>query len=47
LQGAVYRFTSRVNAQQVIFLLEKDFADFLYQALVLSEIKAESPPHKI
>jgi hypothetical protein len=38
---------SKGKAQQVIFLLEKDFADFLYQALVLSEIKAESPPHKI
>jgi len=27
--GAVYRLTSRGNARQVIFLDEKDFADFL------------------
>ena len=27
--GAVYHLTSRGNAQQAIFLAEKDFADFL------------------
>jgi REP element-mobilizing transposase RayT len=29
LQGAVYHITSRGNAKEVIFLLEKDFTDFL------------------
>jgi REP element-mobilizing transposase RayT len=29
LQGAVYHLTSRGNAKQTIFLLEKDFADSL------------------
>jgi hypothetical protein len=29
LQGAVYHLTSRGNAKQMIFLDEKDFADFL------------------
>jgi len=28
-KGAVYHITSRGNAQQAIFLDEKDFADFL------------------
>jgi len=28
-KGAVYHITSRGNARQVIFLDEKDFADFL------------------
>jgi hypothetical protein len=29
LQGAVYHITSRGNSKEVIFLLEKDFTDFL------------------
>jgi hypothetical protein len=29
LQGAVYHLTSRGNAKEVIFLLEKDFTAFL------------------
>jgi len=28
-KGAVYHITSRGNAQQAIFLEEKDFADFI------------------
>jgi len=41
--GAVYRLTSRGNARQVIFLDEKDFADFL-GALCLKVILQDLTP---
>jgi len=42
LQGAVYHLTSRGNAQQAIFLLEKDFADFL-RSLIFGGKKISLP----
>jgi len=42
LQGAVYHITSRGKAQQAIFLLEKDFTDFL-RSLIFGGKKISLP----